>query len=196
MARPRREAEIEQTRGFILDAAARVLAHKGYKGATMQDIAAEAEYTAPTLYSYFKGKEAILEALLRRLFEELNAVLDEAPPHELSLPGRLEWMQRRQLELVQRRRDSVLALQAMPPERFEALCPEALPGQFVGHIAAWLERNAAPGELAHDPETTAWLLWGLGHGVFMRWLVAGAGEDLPEGAALLRAVFEGGFLGG
>jgi hypothetical protein len=64
MMRPtRRERAAEHTREDILVAAARVFARKGYAAAGVQEIAAEAGFAAASLYSYFKGKRAIWDAL-------------------------------------------------------------------------------------------------------------------------------------
>jgi AcrR family transcriptional regulator len=56
----------DERRQQILDAAAAVIIRLGYDKTTMSDIAEEAGASRRTVYQYFKGKEAIFEALLYR----------------------------------------------------------------------------------------------------------------------------------
>lgn len=52
----------------ILEAARKVFAKKGFYKARMDDIAQETQVSKGTLYLYFKSKDAIITALLDRLF--------------------------------------------------------------------------------------------------------------------------------
>ena len=63
----RRQAKVERTRADLLAAARRVFAAKGYEGAAVGDIAAEAGYTKGALYSNFDSKEAIFLEIARGL---------------------------------------------------------------------------------------------------------------------------------
>jgi AcrR family transcriptional regulator len=53
----------------IINAALRVFTRKGYRGATMPEIAAEAGLSVGGLYWYYKGKDALVTAILAQLFE-------------------------------------------------------------------------------------------------------------------------------
>jgi AcrR family transcriptional regulator len=75
--RKKNEAGPER-RPAILDAAQRVLAEEGLKGATMRRIAAEADLSTAGLYIYFKNKEAILAAIRDRTFSELHVFTQKA----------------------------------------------------------------------------------------------------------------------
>jgi AcrR family transcriptional regulator len=50
----------------LMEAAERVIAEKGYEGATMQDIALRAGCAAGTTYLYFPGKEELFHAIVTR----------------------------------------------------------------------------------------------------------------------------------
>ena len=66
--RPRktpRQARSAETRGRILDAAARVFSRHGYSAGTTNRIAAEAGMSVGSLYQYFPNKDAILVELVR-----------------------------------------------------------------------------------------------------------------------------------
>jgi len=63
----------EKRRTEIVDAAARVFSRKGFNGASMDDIVQETGVSKGLLYWYFKGKDAIIAAILERLFRpEVN----------------------------------------------------------------------------------------------------------------------------
>lgn len=85
MARPTQDPQIRMTE--ILDTAEHLFTVKGYFGTTVSDIAKEMGVTQGMFYYYFKSKEEILEALLKRLvtsciFEIKNMVFSSAPPSE------------------------------------------------------------------------------------------------------------------
>ena len=50
----------------ILDAALRVFAEQGFRGATMEGIAAAVGMSKATVYSYFSDKDAVFAAVARR----------------------------------------------------------------------------------------------------------------------------------
>jgi AcrR family transcriptional regulator len=72
MTRAERRA---QTRAALLDAAARVFVDRGFAGASVEAIAAEAGYTRGAFYSNFATKEELFVALLQeRGFELARSV--------------------------------------------------------------------------------------------------------------------------
>jgi len=62
-------------RNEILDAAERLLASKGYEQMTIQDIIDELQIAKGTVYHYFKSKEAVLEALVERMGEQMEQLV-------------------------------------------------------------------------------------------------------------------------
>jgi AcrR family transcriptional regulator len=60
----------------ILAAAQKVMLEKGYNGATMDDIAAEAGLTKPTVYQYFKTKDELFVQLIEPLIQSLAVKLE------------------------------------------------------------------------------------------------------------------------
>ena len=67
----------EERTDQILNAATEVLAQKGFYKARMDDIAAQARLSKGALYLYFKSKDAIITALLDRIFQrEMSALSD------------------------------------------------------------------------------------------------------------------------
>jgi AcrR family transcriptional regulator len=53
-----------QSQQQILHAAKTLFTRKGYSNVSMRDICREADVTAPTVYYYFKNKEALFEAVV------------------------------------------------------------------------------------------------------------------------------------
>lgn len=61
-----------------MDAAEQVFFDKGFLGATMDDVAKEAEYTKRTIYAYFDSKDELYTTVALRAFQALTAVIINA----------------------------------------------------------------------------------------------------------------------
>jgi AcrR family transcriptional regulator len=74
-----RKQRQERTRVELIDAAGRVFARRGFHGAGVEEIAAEAGYTTGAVYSNFDGKEALFLALneheLEKRLDDYRAVV-------------------------------------------------------------------------------------------------------------------------
>jgi AcrR family transcriptional regulator len=143
----------------LMEAAAGVIAEKGYEAATMTEIAARAGALVGSLYHFFPSKEALAEALIRRYgrivdeaFERIDERAASMPVRELAdamiglligiqaesramvalLDARAEWSARRR-EL----RDSALRHIA----RTLSLKSPALAPETTRHMAAVLLHN-------------------------------------------------------
>ena len=60
----------------LLASAAEVIAQKGFDGATMTEIAAQADSSIGSLYQFFRTKEAVADALIREQMDALWLRLD------------------------------------------------------------------------------------------------------------------------
>lgn len=85
----------EGKRREILDAAERCFARKGFQGASISDICAEAGISPGRLYHYFPGKEAIVAAIMRIKLEAAMAwfarIMEENDPVALFV-GEVGWL--------------------------------------------------------------------------------------------------------
>jgi len=72
----------EKTRQKILETALALFSTKGYRGATMRDIAARIGIRQGAIYNHFRNKEAILEALLEDLTQSALVNLYEIGENE------------------------------------------------------------------------------------------------------------------
>ena len=101
-------AEGREGRDELLAAALQVFASKGYRQASVDDIADAAGYSKGALYWHFSGKEDLLLTLLEERIDapmrELVALLESAPPdRDMSLEGSREFARR-----LSEERDAVL----------------------------------------------------------------------------------------
>lgn len=74
--RARRHAPAEERRDQILVAALSCFAEKGYRAATMDDLARAAGLSKGSLYWHFESKDAVFLALFDHVFDELLAAWD------------------------------------------------------------------------------------------------------------------------
>jgi AcrR family transcriptional regulator len=72
----RREREQQMRQGMILDAASQLFKDKGFEASTVDEIAALAELGKGTIYSYFKSKDQIYVAILKKGLEAFQERMD------------------------------------------------------------------------------------------------------------------------
>ena len=65
--------------GRILDAAERVFLERGFQSASVDEIAARAPASKPTIYGHFAGKEALFAAVVARIIDGLTNLDRYAP---------------------------------------------------------------------------------------------------------------------
>lgn len=167
-----RERKKQQTRDALVDAAALLFAEKGYDRTTVADIAAAADVSTRTFFSYFRAKEDVLFAgtdrRLRAIADALDAVQGsplEAVHHifervlaasdDLSSPDRLGIMLARP-ELQAQGLQRLLAAQRLIAEWLRRAYPDrlddtlaramagALIGALVGTLLGGIQRGDSP----------------------------------------------------
>ncbi|KPF66758.1 TetR family transcriptional regulator [Bosea sp. AAP35] len=78
MAARRRADMVEETRAKLIEAARKAFAAKGYAGASMDDLTAEAGLTRGALYHNFGDKKGLLQAVIDQLDAEMLVRMGEA----------------------------------------------------------------------------------------------------------------------
>jgi len=73
----RKEREKMMRRRAILDAAKKVFVAKGFAGATMENIAEEAEFSPATIYLYFKNKDELHASLSLEMLDIFVEKIEE-----------------------------------------------------------------------------------------------------------------------
>ena len=102
------EPDEQTTRARVLDVAARVFAERGYRAATMDEIASEAGLSKGGLYWNFASKEELfmelLDQRLDRRIEEMFDLVRTTPAHEESAVP----ISKNLTDLLERERDVML----------------------------------------------------------------------------------------
>jgi len=160
----RRQREIERTRTDILNAAARAFLKKGHSATTMSDIAAEAGYTAPSLYTYFKNKDAIFEAFEEFMQEAISNVFSASLPAGLTFKQQLAVLLQRMVDLV---RDSMDILQAF----FFILPSGDGMVKFSDMLENWVRGSLKMDHVGeYDATVVAYYITGVLYATFVRWV--------------------------
>ena len=150
-----------RNRKRILDAALEVFSAHGFRGATLDQIAAEAGLSKPNILYYFDGKETIHVTLLNQLMETWLDPLEQMDPQGEPLEEIIAYV-RRKLDMAQAypRESRLFAneiLQGAPrmgPHLEARLKP--LVDEKAALIAAW----AAAGRIAPvDPRHLIFSIW-------------------------------------
>ena len=108
--RPRRGERRLITRAQLLDAAERVFARDGLRGASVDAIALEAGYSTGAVYSNFKGKEDLFLTLVEERIDPRLASVYEAMEAELAAGVAPLEAARRFVSTLRGERDSFLLL--------------------------------------------------------------------------------------
>lgn len=164
----RRDAQAEETRRAVLDAAARLFVQNGFDGTTVNAVAEAAGVSPETVYARFKTKRALLgEAAQRAVRGD-----DPRPVREQSGPRAVvaETDQRRQVELfaadVVRRLERAGPLVAVvagaaPAHPDLRDLHERLHADRLRNLRGFIGALAANGPLAVGPDRAAESVWAL-----------------------------------
>jgi TetR/AcrR family fatty acid metabolism transcriptional regulator len=139
-------------REHILEAAIRVFAQRGYHGARVSDIAAEAEIAYGLVYHYFKNKEEILRTIFEERWNAFLHVVDQiaerpgpAADKLHSLAGLILYAYRRRPDWVK-----VLVFEIQRSSRFSE--PEQIRavGRLFQSVTRVVRAGQQAGELRQD----------------------------------------------
>lgn len=171
--RDRRQA---RARVEIAEAAARAFARKGFHGTSVEDIAGEAGMSPSSLYRYFKGKEELYEAVVDHIANVVHAPFSDPLLPTLGFDQRLEWLIRRQLSIVEERREFFVTFAAERGSMEWELAGEHNPAgerydRWVSAFRDLLEEGVADGSLRPmDTWNMAYLLSGALSATVFRWM--------------------------
>ena len=85
---------------MIIDAAVKVFHQKGYRAATLDDVANELGLTRPALYHYVSSKENLLSLIYIKALESFFATIYEITGMDLLPPEKLRLFVRRHLQKI------------------------------------------------------------------------------------------------
>lgn len=84
-----RAATFDQQRGAILDAAAKLFAAQGFRGASMAQLAQACGVSKPLLYHYYRDKEHLLSDIAQSHVDRLLAIVEAVAAEPLAPEARL-----------------------------------------------------------------------------------------------------------
>lgn len=87
-----RERKKQQTRHAIHRAAMRLFAERGFEATTIADIAAAADISPRTFFSYFASKEEAVFPKVEEAFADFDRAMSERPPGTTALEALREWL--------------------------------------------------------------------------------------------------------
>lgn len=159
---PRKSSRIQmRNRKRILEAALEVFSAHGYRGATLDQIAAEAGLSKPNILYYFDGKEEIHVTLLNHLMDEWLAPLRDVDPDGDPLEELLGYVQRK-LEMARDlpRESRLFANEILQGAPRMAPHLESVLRPLVDETACLIEGWIAKGRLAPvDPRHLLFSIW-------------------------------------
>ncbi|MBL0713662.1 MAG: TetR/AcrR family transcriptional regulator [Desulfosarcina sp.] len=173
----RRAREKARRRQQIMIAARRVLIEKGYRNATMDNVAREAELSAGTLYLYFKSKEDLYAALSVRILQYILIRMEHITKKENgSSEERLESLKNALLDAYDF--DPLILINMFKLQSSETLHHISLEllteitdlaRKILGKMVEVLKRSLNKGALTdRHPIVLADILWGIFSGVILR----------------------------
>lgn len=99
----------EKTKSKILKEAVDLIIKKGFKNASMREIAKNAGVSNPTIYNYFPSKEKIIYAYIEQKHKETKKVLQNIPDFDtFTLREQLQTLIETQLEIFLEDREFVI----------------------------------------------------------------------------------------
>ena len=85
---------------MVIDAAIKIFHQKGYRSATLEDVAQDLGLTKPALYNYVSSKENLLSQIYIQAMESFFSYIYEIPSLELSPKEKMRLFIRRHLKAV------------------------------------------------------------------------------------------------
>jgi AcrR family transcriptional regulator len=83
---------VGQSRDRVVDTSLRLFADNGYSAVSMRDLAAVLGIQAPSIYSHFKSKDALLAAVVGPFVQATSDLLDAFPAAPVSKQDRRAWL--------------------------------------------------------------------------------------------------------
>lgn len=156
----------DDTRGNILDAALRLLADEGHAALTVRRVATEAGCSTIGVYTWFGGKDGLVDAIWTQGFGSFAAALRRAKPLDAPL-GRLQAqaLAYRRWALRHPRHYRVMFLNAVVDHVPSDTAIEVSLAAFTALQEAVLEAYDRDELNSDDLDAVALAMWGMAHGL-------------------------------
>lgn len=167
----RKRREYAKRKSLILDTARRFFRRRGFASVTIDDIAAEIEFSKGTIYSHFASKEEIFAQILLEHLDKLAAVLGEAAASCSSTEDGVRRALGAYLNFYEQNSDYGQLMFFVDEPGHQAHIPEKLLNEIrrrklacLGHLQSILRKSAA-GARGGEGKDLALLLWGMINGI-------------------------------
>jgi AcrR family transcriptional regulator len=190
VAEPITQARAKDRHRRILDAALSVFSRRGYREASVDEIAAEAETSKGGVYFHFPGKTLLFRALLdlsaHRLLDRVEEAIERESDPVAKADAALLTALRAFAEHKSMARLFMVEAPAAGPEFLDRLM--TIHDEFIAVIKLHLDEAAATGFIDGTVDTSvasrAW--FGALNEVILHWLVRGEPERLEDAYTALR----------
>lgn len=145
----------QDSAGRILDAALQLFAEKGFDNVSVREICAAAGVSKPVLYYHFENRDGVIRAVLRKLEEgwrmHCASTLDQHPPSREALVEFFTGL------VALASNDGIVSriMARMPTAPVEILRETAMPQQYDGVLARWLQSGVDAGAFRRDLDVPA-----------------------------------------
>jgi TetR/AcrR family transcriptional regulator len=197
----RKEREKLQHRQQILAAAETVFAEKGFRGATVQQIAERAEFSVGHIYNLFENKEGLYVELVNMRAAEHLADVQERLARQDDILAKLRTAIEAKFDFFRRHRQffSIFThLTADSRARGPLFMPESCRAQYDSYLKALagiFEEGIRRGVFVEaDPQMLVFCLEGMTRSVIAHWLYSGKQEFKADAPALIQKIFLDGIL--
>ena len=164
------DPRVKRTRKLLLQSFIELLAEKGFRDLSVQDIAERATLNRATFYAHFEDKYALMESFIREGFQQmLTSKLSASAPFTLDNLHLLIRTVFEYLAQVQKCQPRSTDKQEVEP-LFEA----TVPGELYKFISDWLDQTPPPDSQCRAAVDTAAMV--------MSWAIFGAGLQWSRGA--------------
>ena len=179
-----RERRTRETRQLILDAAYAVFARRGYGGAAVDEILAEAAISKGAFYHHFASKEAVFQSLLSERARRCTEAMAGAVDADASLSENVRNLLRAGWKLLTS--DPAWANIQMEfwvhatREEWARVSLAELLSQCRQFLAQGIDRGRANGTIRSqlDPQAAARLILALSDGIMIQWQIQPNDVDL------------------
>jgi AcrR family transcriptional regulator len=176
MSTAEKEAQREDLRARIIEAARDIVSEQGLDALSMRALAVRIDHSPGTIYLHFRDKDELLRSVMtegfRRLGDSMRAETEKLAPGARPME-RYAATGRAYALFALENTGYFRAMFKMPKVAQLEGCPEspagdgpAYPEGSKDHVVELIRRAAAEGEIAvEDPERAAVVGWGLIHGL-------------------------------
>lgn len=191
----RRERERLARRSEIIAAARKVFAAKGYSKATVEEIAAEAEFAKGTIYGYFDGKRDLFLQMVDGGFDEIAGIVRTVLASAEDFENGIRSLVAAELDYIDKNRDFfniMMSYRSADPEHIrelQDLMMRRLP-ELADLVGEYIRRGIDAGVIKdYDPRYLAMRLLAGAHDYAISVFRGYADYTLDEGTDIVFDLF-------